>query len=75
MLENDVRVLWGRLLRMCQAETIKDAVSYKGKPSEIRLGKRKTYMERGPQERIYRWIFARLSSRNGNQQSIQCINK
>lgn len=46
MLENDVRVLWGRLLRKCQAETIKDTVSYKGKPSEMSLGTRKTYMER-----------------------------
>ena len=54
MLENDVCVLLGRLLSMCQAETIKDTVSYKGKPSEVRLGKRKTYMERGPQERTYR---------------------
>ena len=70
MLENDVRVLWGQLLSMCQVETIKDTVSYKGKPNEITLGKRKTYMEKGPQERTYRWIFARLSSRNGNQQNI-----
>lgn len=65
MLENDVRVLWGRLLRKCQAETIKDTVSFKGKPSEMSLGKRKTYMERGPQERIYR----------GKQQNIRCINQ
>lgn len=46
MLENDVRVLWGQLLSMCQAETIKDIVSYKGKPSEISLGtKKRTWKE------------------------------